>query len=146
VTQTGKSLANAGLEYSEDGYIRLTFLQFCELQFSKRQAITDDDLREELLAQDVPAFSAGYCDWLDDSTPVQVSISWAWFLTAYDTSTFLAPGGLSCNVMLTSADGRDLGQARTDELLRSWLSTRQWRIDLHFGSFDRCEPDQPSVH
>ncbi|MEO5622239.1 MAG: DUF4902 domain-containing protein [Dokdonella sp.] len=144
--QSGKRLVKQCLEYSEDGYIRLTFQQFCALQFSHRLTMNDDDLRDELLEQDVPAFGAGYCEWRDISTPVQISVGWAWFVTADDTPQLLAPGGLSSNVMITSAGGNDLGTGKTDELLRAWLSSLRWQKEMHFCSSPQGESDSRSVH
>ena len=115
------------ISWSEDGYIRLTFQRFCRLSFSQRMTITDDDLRTDLLAQDVPAYCAGYCDWLDVSTSVQVSVGWAWFATDQGAPQLLAPGGMSSNVMITSLDGQDLGPGKTDELLKAWLSSQKWQ-------------------
>ena len=146
MAQSGKWLIKQCLEYSEDGYIRLTFQRFCTLQFSERLMINDDDLRNELLEQNVPAFGAGYCDWLDVSTSVQVSVGWAWFVTARHAQQLLAPGGLSSNVMLTSPDGNDLGTAKTDELLNAWLSSQRWQKNRHFARSDQSEPDRLSVH
>lgn len=146
MTRSGQSLLEQCLEYSEDGYIRLTFLRLCQLPFPKRVTIRDDDLRNELLAQGVPAFSAGFCDWLDESTPVQVSVGWAWFVPACDARLFLAPGGMSSNVMITSPDGRDLGPARTDDLLKAWLSARKWQADVQFGQFGPVGSGNLSVH
>ena len=51
--QNGKRLVEQCLEYSEDGYIRLTFQQFCALRFFQRLTINDDDLRDELLEQNL---------------------------------------------------------------------------------------------
>ena len=117
------------IRWSEDGYIRLTFQRFCRLSFAQRMSITDEDLRSDLLTQDVPAYCAGYCDWIDISTSVHVSVGWAWFATARGAPQLLAPGGLSSNVMMTSADGIDLGPAKTDELLKAWLSSQAWQDD-----------------
>jgi len=117
------------IRWSEDGYIRLTFQRFCRLSFAQRMSITDEDLRSDLLTQDVPAYCAGYCDWIDISTSVHVSVGWAWFATARGAPQLLAPGGMSSNVMMTSADGIDLGPAKTDELLKAWLSSQAWQDD-----------------
>lgn len=129
MTQSMQWPAAECIRWSEDGYIRLTFQRFCCLSFAQRMTITDDDLRSDLLAQDVPAHSAGYCDWIDVSTAVHVSVGWAWFATGQGAPLLLAPGGLSSNVMITSADGNDLGPAKTDELLRAWLSSQRWQDD-----------------
>lgn len=113
--------------YSSDGYIRLTYPRFCSLLFPHRSSFHDNALREELASRDIPVVRAGYCDWMDDTTMAQVSISWAWFATAEDLPEVLAPGGVNSNVMLVSARGADLGWSRTDSLLQRWLTQREWR-------------------
>ena len=124
--QSSKNYAEVPGAYSGDGYVRLTFPQLCRLKFDKRQMFIDEELLQELLDQNIPALDAGYCDWLDDSTSVQISVGWAWFTIRRNPSRVLAPGGVSSNVMLMSADGSDLGTNRTDELLQAWLSARAW--------------------
>ena len=134
------------LEYSADGYVRLTFAQFCALTFSKRQTIEDEDLRQELLDQDLPVLSAGYCNWLDESTPVQVSVGWAWFCTASNAPQLLAPGGINSNVMFISLGGTDLGTVLTDGLLKAWLSARNWQAPPTFLSQTETNRDKAWVH
>lgn len=134
------------LEYSADGYVRLTFAQFCALTFSKRQTIEDEDLRQELLDQDLPVLSAGYCNWLDESTPVQVSVGWAWFCTASNAPQLLAPGGINSNVMFISLGGTDLGTVLTDGLLKAWLSARNWQAPPTFLSQAETNRDKAWVH
>lgn len=134
------------LEYSADGYVRLTFAQFCALAFSKRETIEDEDLRQELLDQDFPVLSAGYCNWLDESTPVQVTVGWAWFCTACDEPQLLAPGGINSNVMFISLGGNDLGTVLTDGLLKAWLSARTWQANPSFVHQYDASLDKAWVH
>ena len=134
------------ISWSEDGYIRLTFQRFCRLSFSQRLTITDDDLRTDLLAQDVPAYSAGYCDWIDVSTSVHVSVGWAWFATDQGAPQLLAPGGMSSNVMITSLDGQDLGPAKTDELLKAWLSSQKWQNERQRRPDEVIDHEGLSLH
>ncbi|MEO8802436.1 MAG: DUF4902 domain-containing protein [Rudaea sp.] len=134
------------LVYAQDGYIRLTYQHFCSLRFSKRITFNDDDLRQELLAMDLPATEAGYCEWLDADHQAQISIGWAWFTSASDAVQRLAPGGISCNVMLTSADGNDLGSIRTGELLNRWLSNCAWREHRHFDTVTRLAQAAAKLH
>jgi hypothetical protein len=134
------------ISWSEDGYIRLTFQRFCRLSFSQRMTITDEDLRSDLLAQDVPAFCAGYCDWIDVSTSVHVSVGWAWFATSQGAPQLLAPGGMSSNVMITSADGQDLGPTKTDELLRAWLSSQVWQDSRQRRREEAGDRESVSLH
>lgn len=137
--QSSKTRAESSPAYSADGYVRLTFPQFCRLKFLTRQSFDDDDLRRELLESNVPALSAGYCDWLDESTSVRISVGWAWFTVHHALPQMLAPGGVSSNVMLTTSDGCDLGPTRTDELLQAWLSTRVWETIAEVHDFDLAE-------
>ena len=131
------------LEYSEAGYIRLTYPQFCALQFPRRLSFEDDDLRRELIDQALPAFCAGYCDWVDDTTAVQVSVGWAWFVADRDATQQLAPGGFSSNIMFVSLDGVDLGTAKTNELLANWLAGIPWQA---FTGFDDVGNAKLNVH
>ena len=137
---------NQILTYSKDGYIRLTYQHFCLLPFPRRMIFNDDELREELLAMQLPVAEAGYCEWSDSDALVQVSVGWAWFVTPSDKRQQLAPGGISCNVMITSPDGEDLGARRTHELLSDWLAVRTWQDERHFAPIaDHCS-QLPTMH
>ncbi|OOG62060.1 hypothetical protein B0E46_13800 [Rhodanobacter sp. B04] len=111
---------------SLDGYIRLTFDALSSLNFQRKLAWEDPDLQQDLIVEDVPAFCAGYCEWATNDV-LQVSIGWAWFGLA-NGRRFIAPGGISSNVMLVTQTSYDLGMHRTDELLRAWLSGESWQI------------------
>lgn len=113
------------LTTSPDGYLRLTFDEFSKLRFRRKLAWEDDELKEELILEDVPAWRAGYCDWATDGIPA-ASVSWAWFATM-DGRKWLAPGGVNSNVMLTTGKHYDLGPCRTDEMLRTWLANERWQ-------------------
>lgn len=134
------------LEYSEAGYIRLTYPQFCALQFPRRLSFEDDDLRRELIDQALPAFCAGYCDWVDDTTAVQVSVGWAWFVADRDATQQLAPGGFSSNIMFVSLDGVDLGTAKTNELLANWLAGIPWQAFIGFDDVGNANLNVHALH
>lgn len=134
------------LEYSANGYIRLTYAAFCGLNFPKRLVIEDDDLRRDLVDQELPTFCAGYCDWVDDTTTVQVSVGWAWFIAGGDGTQQLAPGGFSSNVMFVSGEGADLGIAKTNELLETWLSEISWQAFTGFDEFGNARMSIHSLH
>jgi hypothetical protein len=146
VPQITTTQSQPRLEYSENGYIRVTYAQFCGLRFPKRLFIEDDELRRELVDQELPAFCAGYCDWVDDTTAVQVSIGWAWFITGTDCAQRLAPGGFSSNVMFVSPDGMDLGAAKTNELLATWLSGISWQAFIGFDDVGNVKMSVHSLH
>lgn len=113
---------------SLDGYIRITFDAFSSLNFQRKLRWEDEGLRQDLIVDDVPAFCAGYCEWATEGKPDQVSVGWAWFALA-DRRTFIAPGGISSNVMLITPTGYDLGMRRTSKLLHAWLSGETWASD-----------------
>jgi hypothetical protein len=105
----------------------MTLLRFCRLRFAQRLLFMDEDLLRTFTEQALPVHSAGYCDWLDDDCAAHVSVGWAWFTPAPDALRRLAPGGISCNVMLTSWQGHDLGPRKTTRLLARWLALQDWR-------------------
>ena len=109
------------------GYLFFTFAEFRGLAFPHRSAFDDHDLRQELLAQGLPVVQAGFCDWIDDTTAVEVCIGWAWYRCIGDACERLAPGGFSRNVMFTRRDGRSLGARGTERLLHAWLASRPWQ-------------------
>lgn len=110
---------------SLDGYIRLTFDAFLNLHFSRKLAWEDEELQQDLIVGDVPASCAGYCEWATADVH-QVSIGWAWFDGA-DGRRYIAPGGISSNLMLVTPACYDLGMHRTAELLQAWLSGESWQ-------------------
>ena len=115
----------ANAKRSLDGYIRITFDAFSSLNFQQKRAWEDKELQEDLILEDIPASCAGYCEWATDETPHQISVGWAWFGLA-DGRIFVAPGGISSNVMLVTPTSFDLGPHRTNELLQTWLSGESW--------------------
>lgn len=110
---------------SSDGYIRLTFDAFLSLSFPQKLAWEDNCLQEDLVGSSIPAFRAGYCEWATEDMPV-VSIGWAWF-GLVDGQRFLAPGGISSNVMFVTQTNYDLGMPKTNELLCAWLARECWQ-------------------
>ncbi len=117
------------ISHGADGYVRLQFNAFCALAFEQRTLFADEDLRDELIDEDLPVFTAGYCEWSDASSGVIVTVGWAWFTTEAFGTKYMAPGGVSSNVMLLSRERHDLGMRRTQELLTAWLVSKPWQID-----------------
>jgi len=111
---------------SFDGYIRITFDTFLTLNFSKRLAWKDGDLYAELIREGFPANSAGYCEWSTDNALSPVSLGWAWFCIA-DGRIFLAPGGISSNLMFIMPSSDDMKARNTERLLCAWLTGEDWQ-------------------
>ncbi len=110
-----------------DGYIRLTYAAFCALPMRSHLAWQDGELLNELREQGVQAKVAGYCEWVSRVPNIPVSIGWAWFISESGADVGLAPGGVSCNLMLCTEHGCDLGANTTAELLTRWLASMPWK-------------------
>ncbi|TPG83196.1 DUF4902 domain-containing protein [Pseudomonas mandelii] len=110
-----------------DGYIRMTFTDFCTLSLKQNLAWPDTALLEELRDLGVCVESAGYCEWAGERTIPRVSLGWAWVRHSHAQPPVLAPGGISSNVMLRNPYGYDLGAKLTEELLASWLQSQPWQ-------------------
>lgn len=115
---------HACLEPSIDGYIRMTFEAFAELDFIQRWSWEDSGLSEDLILDGIEVLSAGYNEWATGGS-CRVSVGWAWF-DSPDGRRCIAPGGVSSNVMLVTPRCYDLGSTKTGELLRAWVSTADW--------------------
>jgi len=111
-------------KFSFDGYARLTFDAFTRLTFSRRSAWEDAELSRELCAENIPAQRAGYCEWEADRD-FTITVGWMWFTVA-NGQTFIAPGGVSSNLMFVTDKNYDLGTLKTSELLSAWLSSVCW--------------------
>lgn len=115
---------------ARDGYVRITFAEFCALSMRRHMVWQDVDLRTELCEQGIEAVAAGYCEWVSLHYRPQVSLGWAWFKSAPGSSVMLAPGGISANIMLCTDNGQDLGTQHTADLLLGWLSSQSWQQDI----------------
>jgi len=122
---------------SQDGYVRMTFPFFCTLRFPRRLVIEDRSLLIKYKARNVPALKAGYCDWLDETTPVTLIIGWAWYETS--ASRLVVHEGISSNVMLLTVYGADCSRNERDTLLHFWLERQHWRNN-------GCKPGDITVH
>jgi len=145
VSEVQSPAAGELTKVSEDGYVRMSLQRLCELPFVAQQVFVDEDMLKDLQHQDVPAVRAGFCEWADTTLGVNISIGWAWFSPTQvaDLNVMLAPGGISTNVMLTAADGRDVGRTKTNELLVAWLTGRDWRPEVIFVT---TQNDRQSVN
>ncbi|HET8899152.1 MAG TPA: DUF4902 domain-containing protein [Rhodanobacteraceae bacterium] len=127
------------------GYVRLTANGLRQLRFARRLEFEDHSLGAELTMQGLPVLAAGYCDWVDDSSPCQVLLGWAWYQVFGDVRRRLAPGGFSHNLLLLRRDGRPWGRQAVERLLRAWLSTQSWQVPNH-GPCDLRYRPAPCLH
>lgn len=113
-----------------DGYLRLTFTDFCALTIQCHMVWQDSDLLVELREQGITAATAGYCEWVSSRFQPPVSLGWAWFSISPQSGAMLAPGGINCNVMLCADSGADLGAGKTADMLLCWLSSQAWQKNI----------------
>lgn len=114
---------------SFDGYVRLTFDAFTRLTFTRKSAWEDAEISRELCAEGIQAERAGYCEWETDDD-FAITVGWTWFTIA-GGQRFVAPGGVSSNLMFVTDKKYDVGAFKTNELLGAWLSSVRWTPGSH---------------
>lgn len=105
-----------------DQLIRLSYAELSSLVFQPSLAWVDTCLTAELKEIGLPVAYAGYSEWESHGFAPKLSIGWAWFKASFSGKVLIAPGGISCNIMLRSSRGYDLGAHTTQELILLWLS------------------------
>jgi len=109
---------------SPDGYVRLPLARFLTLVFDNLARWVDEDLLEDLLAQNLAVTQAGFCEWQSGAGSPPVSLGWAWYEASGEVH--ITSDGISSNVMLLDSQRRDLGYRKTQSLLKAWLSLQPW--------------------
>ncbi|WP_236181709.1 MULTISPECIES: DUF4902 domain-containing protein [Pseudomonas] len=105
-----------------DQLIRLSYAELSSVTFQPSLAWVDTCLTAELKEIGLPVACAGYSEWESHDFAPKLSIGWAWFKASFSGKVFIAPGGISCNIMLRSTRGYDLGAHTTQEMILLWLS------------------------
>jgi hypothetical protein len=114
---------------SPDGYIRLPFNHFSEMEFVHLTSDFDPDFLVELNIQAVPAITAGFSEWVSTTQPA-ISLGWGWFVHNRSRRLLVAPDVIRSNVMLIDVRGYDLGAAVTSSIFNTWLSIHDWQGDV----------------
>jgi hypothetical protein len=114
---------------SRDGYIRLTFESFQQLEMVHLFSGIDED---RPIASGVGANSStitGYTEWVSHGTPA-ISIGWDWEVTgAQGMARLIQTGTPGSNLMFVDQHGQDLGPAQTTAMLVDWLNTFHWQTE-----------------
>ena len=127
---------------SRDGYIRTVPTRIASLRFVHLASACDRTLLAELKANAVPAFAAGYTEWVSETAPT-VSLGWDWYWDVISNRFLLATNDVRSNVMLVDAHGYDLGMNRTAQLICMWLTQLEWQAAVRAASFpDRSQTCQ----
>lgn len=107
---------------SETGYIYLTVDELCAGALV--HLISGVDAQDGLSgAGAVVTDITGYTEWVSEGGQV-LTIGWDWQMTAAGLRRIGAP---SSNLMLQSRTRRDLGHARTVDLLKDYLDGFNWQ-------------------
>lgn len=115
---------SATIDMSPDGYVRLTLARFLTLAFDDRARWMDEDLLEDLRAENLTITRAGFCEWQSGAASTAVSLGWTWYEAADEVH--ITSDGISSNLMFLDSQGRDLGPRKTQSLLKAWLSLQSW--------------------
>jgi Domain of unknown function (DUF4902) len=114
---------------SQDGYIRLTFESFQQLEMVHLFSGIDED---RPIASGVGANSStitGYTEWVTHDSPA-ISIGWDWEVTgAQGKAHLIQTGTPGSNLMFVDQHGQDLGPAQTTAVLVNWLNTFPWQTE-----------------
>ncbi len=113
------------LKISPDGYIRLSFSIFSSLSFVHLFTDRDLTLLDELIAQAIPAESAGFSECISTTSP-SISLGWAWYRHRDSNCLLLAPENVRSNVMIVDMHGYDVGTHATSKLISQWLTCCDW--------------------
>lgn len=107
---------------SDTGYIYLTVDELCAGALV--HLISGVDTQDGVIgAGAVVTEITGYTEWISEGVRV-LTIGWDWQMTAEGLRRIGAP---SSNLMLQSRARRDLGHARTVELLKDYLDGFNWQ-------------------
>lgn len=113
-----------------DQLVRLSYAELNGLSFRPSLAWVDTSLTVELKELGLLVAYAGYSEWECQGIAPKLSIGWSWFKETFSGKAFIAPGGISCNIMLRSPRGYDLGAEITQQLLLVWLSRQRLKWNL----------------
>jgi hypothetical protein len=113
---------------SRDGYVRLPEQALAHVQLVHVQSGLDDELLEELRAEDVDAVRAGYTEWQRArlAGSAYLSVGWDWYLDRASGALLIAWGDVRSNLMCVDERGADLGMAETAQRLIRRLALLNW--------------------
>lgn len=118
------------ISLSDDSYVRLTHGALLGVSLAHLISGVDDECPDSIgRGMDVSPIR-GYTEWVSTLTPV-LSVGWDWRMNG-------SSGRVRCerlatprsNVMLIDDQGRDLGAARTAELLGAVVDALGWQAEV----------------
>lgn len=114
---------------SRDGYIRLTFESFQQVEMVHLFSGMDEDRPITMGTGASLHPITGYTEWVSHDTPA-ISIGWDWELIGTQGKALLIQTGTpGSNMMLVDQHGNDLGPARTKQSIAAWLSMFAWQAE-----------------
>jgi hypothetical protein len=131
----GLNKAGNQLDMVEQLYIYLTVDELCAGALVHLISGVDQDAPAGAGDGAVATAITGYTEWISASRPV-VTLGWDWQMHAIGNAVRLERiGPPSSNLMLQSPARRNLGHARTAELLNAYLDGFNWQATTlgHIG-------------
>ena len=112
---------------SVDGYIRLKFESFLQIEIVHLISGMDDDRPATRGAGAYASAITGYTEWVSNLSP-QITIGWDWKLTGVQGTARLVHDGVpGSNLMFVDQHGHEHGSAQTQKLLLAWLDAFNWQ-------------------
>ena len=114
---------------SRDGYIRLAYQTFRQLEMTCLYSGMDDD-RPVTSGLGASATSiTGFTEWVSHGIPA-ITIGWDWKLAGTDGKPCLLQTGIpGRNLMFIDQHGQDLGTEQTTTILIDWIKTFDWQTE-----------------
>ena len=114
---------------SQDGYIRLTFESFLQLEMVHLFSGVDEDRPIDGGVGANSSALTGYTEWISRTVPA-ITIGWDWEVTGVLGKVCLIQTGIpGRNLMFVDQHGQDLGSAQTAAMLVDWLNTFDWQTE-----------------
>jgi hypothetical protein len=111
----------------DTGYIYLTVDELCAGALVHLISGVDQECGHTSACGAVTTVITGYTEWISQGERV-LTLGWDWQMCAAGTTVRLERiGPPSSNLMLQSAARRDLGHARTVELLNAYVDSFDWQ-------------------
>lgn len=135
------SLATLGrLAVSEDGYIRLQFMELQAICLSHLVSGLDEESPASTCDGAVPTEIAGYTEWISNTMPT-ITIGWDWQMLAENKRILLRKvGAPRSNIMLLDSAGMDVGPENTLIRLDALIDALAWpnevrnQINVRYGA------------
>lgn len=118
------------LSVSNDGYIRLSFVDLQTISLIHLISGLDEDSPTTIPGGATPTEIMGYTEWVSSTAPA-ITIGWDWQMDADHNHILLRKiSEPRNNIMLQDSTGMDVGPAKTLILLEAFIDALDWSIEV----------------